>query len=97
MTNIRYLVWKKDNSLIITENIDEILGIDKSEIKCITKESIKDRTYISELYFNKSNKTPEDIIEKYDNRYLQKMESLEPYHLNDKDKEIIYFFNSNKN
>ncbi len=93
MSNTRYLIWKKDNSLIITENINEILVIDKNEIKCITKENLKDRTYISELYFNQNHKTPEDIIQKYDNLYSQKMYLLEPYHLNENDKEIIYFFN----
>jgi hypothetical protein len=94
MSSIRYLIWKKDNSLIITENINEIISIDKNEIKCITKENLKDRTHISELYFNRDDKkNPQEIIENYNNLYFQKIDSLEPYHLNENDKQIIYFFN----
>ncbi len=94
-SNIRYLVWKKDNTLMmITENIDDIFNINKDDIKNITKEHKDDRTCKCELYFNKHYKTPEEIIDKYDKLYYLKLDLLEPFHLNEKDKKIIHYFNS---
>jgi hypothetical protein len=97
MESIKYLIWKKDNSLIITTDLDEILNINKDDIKVITKENLNNRTYISELYFNKDNKDnkpPDTIIEKYNLLYLEKMNEIEPYHLTEKDLKIIRTFNS---
>jgi hypothetical protein len=92
--NIQYLIWKKDNSLIITTDLEEILNINKDEIKVITKENLNNRTYISELYFNKDNKTPNSIIEKYNLLYREKLNDIEAYHLTENDLKIIQTFNS---
>ncbi len=94
MENIRYLVWKIDNSLIITKSIDEILNVNKEIIKSITKENVNDRTYISQLYYNKDNKTPDDIIEKYNSLYYKNLDLLEPYHILENDIQIIKKFNN---
>ncbi len=95
LTNIRYIVWKKDNTLLmVTENINDIFAIDKNDIKIITKENKYDRTNTSELYYDTQNKTPEEIIEKYDKLYSIKLDLIEPIHLNDNDKKIIHHFNS---
>jgi hypothetical protein len=95
MASIRYIIWKKDNSAIITFDPNEILKINKDEIRSISKENGVDRTYTTNLYVNSDIENPETIIQRYNSIYQIKTKLIEPYLMTDIDKNIIHNFNKN--
>lgn len=95
MSSIRYIIWKKNNTAIITFDPNEIFNLNKNEIKSIFKDNGIDRTYTTCLYIDTQQNNPEKIIERFDSIYRQKMNFLETYHMVDIDKKIIHEFNKN--